>query len=43
MVTTARKISIGAFGRSMSSSEKFPEPLLAVSDHCPIVMGLEFK
>jgi endonuclease/exonuclease/phosphatase family metal-dependent hydrolase len=43
MVTTARKISIGAFGRSMSSSEKFPEPLLAVSDHCPIVMGLDLK
>jgi endonuclease/exonuclease/phosphatase family metal-dependent hydrolase len=42
-VTVARKIAIGAFGRSMAASDKFPEPLLAVSDHCPIVMAVTLK
>jgi endonuclease/exonuclease/phosphatase family metal-dependent hydrolase len=42
-VTGAKKVAIGVMGRSMAASGKFPEPLLAVSDHCPIVMGLELR
>jgi endonuclease/exonuclease/phosphatase family metal-dependent hydrolase len=42
-VKEAKKVAIGVMGRSMAASGKFPEPLLAVSDHCPIVMGMELK
>jgi endonuclease/exonuclease/phosphatase family metal-dependent hydrolase len=42
-VVGARKVAIGSFGRSMAASEMFPEPLLAVSDHCPIVMALKLR
>jgi exonuclease III len=42
-VKDAKKVAIGVFGRSMAASDKFPEPLLAVSDHCPIVMAVALK
>jgi 5'-nucleotidase (lipoprotein e(P4) family) len=40
-VKSVEKVSIGALGGSKSPSPpSFPEPLLAVSDHCPTVMTL---
>lgn len=42
-VTGARKVAIGVFGNSMAANDKYPEPLLAVSDHCPILLGLELR
>lgn len=36
------KVPIGAFGSSLPASPpKYPNPLLAVSDHCPVVMGID--
>jgi endonuclease/exonuclease/phosphatase family metal-dependent hydrolase len=40
-VKSAEKVSIGRMGGSKSPIEGKPEPLLAVSDHCPIVMTLD--
>ncbi|MBK6594061.1 MAG: hypothetical protein IPG23_15820 [Burkholderiales bacterium] len=39
-VREARKISIGFYGRSLGPTETKPDPLLAVSDHCPSVVTL---
>jgi endonuclease/exonuclease/phosphatase family metal-dependent hydrolase len=41
-VKSAEKLSIGRMGGSKGPIEGKPEPLLAVSDHCPIVMTLDF-
>ncbi|MEN4918464.1 hypothetical protein ABE485_07315 [Achromobacter spanius] len=41
-VTSAEKLSIGRMGGSKGPTEAKAEPLLAVSDHCPIVMTLQF-
>jgi endonuclease/exonuclease/phosphatase family metal-dependent hydrolase len=41
-VRSTSKISIGPFGRSLSPRPPdFPDPLLAVSDHCPVVVEIE--
>lgn len=40
-VKSAQKIAIGALGRSLSPKEGKPEPLLAISDHCPILLTLD--
>lgn len=38
---TATKIPLGNFGRSLSARPpEHPEPLLAVSDHCPLVVAV---
>ena len=39
-VLGSRKVSIGAFGRSTAPTDALPEPVLAVSDHCPSVVTL---
>lgn len=36
------KVPIGAFGSSLPASPpKYPKPLLAVSDHCPVVLDVD--
>ena len=39
-VREARKVAIGFFGRSLGPTESKPDPLLAVSDHCPSLVAL---
>ena len=40
MITT--KVSLGNLGRSLSARQpEYPEPLLAVSDHCPLVVEID--
>jgi len=42
-VRTVSKVAIGALGRSLAAKPPaHPEPLLAVSDHCPIVAEIDF-
>ena len=40
-VREARKIAIGRYGRSLGPTESKPDPLLAVSDHCPSLVMLD--
>lgn len=41
-VTGASKVALGNFGRSLSARPpEHPEPLLAVSDHCPLVADID--
>lgn len=35
-VPVAEKVALGFLGRTLEASDKRPEPLLAVSDHCPL-------
>ena len=35
-VPGAEKVALGFLGRTLEASDKRPEPLLAVSDHCPL-------
>lgn len=37
------KLSIGRLGRSMESLPDKPEPVLAISDHCPIVATVDMQ
>jgi endonuclease/exonuclease/phosphatase family metal-dependent hydrolase len=40
-VTSTSKVAIGNFGRSLSAKPpQHPEPLLGVSDHCPLVADI---
>ena len=39
-VLEARKVAIGFYGRSLGPTESKPDPLLAVSDHCPSLVTL---
>lgn len=39
-VLEARKVAIGPFGRSLGPTDTKPDPLLAVSDHCPSLVTL---
>ena len=43
LVINAQKIPIGLFGQSRAASEFRSDPLLAISDHCPIVMTVQLK
>ena len=43
LVQDAQKIAIGIFGQSRAASEFRSDPLLAISDHCPIVMNLRLS
>jgi endonuclease/exonuclease/phosphatase family metal-dependent hydrolase len=38
----AEKVAIGKFGGTRPASDRFPDPLLAVSDHCPVKMRVSF-
>lgn len=41
-VLSATKVPLGNFGRSLSARPpQNPEPLLVVSDHCPLVAEIE--
>ncbi len=41
-VTSTAKIPLGNFGRSLSvRPPEYPEPLLAASDHCPLVVEID--
>ena len=41
-VMTTTKVSLGNLGRSLSARPpEYPEPLLAVSDHCPLVVEID--
>lgn len=42
-VKGAQKIPIGALGRSLPPKEGKPEPLLAISDHCPILLNVDLS
>lgn len=42
-VTEVVKLSIGRLGRSMEPRPDKPEPLLAISDHCPIVATVDMQ
>lgn len=35
-VPVAEKVALGFLGRTMGSDDRHPDPLLAVSDHCPL-------
>lgn len=39
-VLEARKVAIGPYGRSLGPTDTKPDPLLAVSDHCPSLVTL---
>lgn len=42
-VRSVSKVSIGTAGRSLGANPPdFPDPLLAVSDHCPLVAEIDF-
>jgi exonuclease III len=41
-IVSAEKVRIGPLGGSHQPQEGRPDPLLAVSDHCPIVLTLRF-
>ncbi|EER62152.1 Endonuclease/exonuclease/phosphatase [Acidovorax delafieldii 2AN] len=41
-VSNTIKVSIGPFGGSLLPSVNRPDPLLAVSDHCPLVADVQF-
>jgi hypothetical protein len=38
----AEKVALGRFGGTRPATDRFPEPLLAVSDHCPVKVKLSF-
>jgi hypothetical protein len=38
----AEKLALGAFGRPRAASSGRPDPLLAVSDHCPLATTIRF-
>jgi endonuclease/exonuclease/phosphatase family metal-dependent hydrolase len=38
----AEKVALGAFGRTRAASGGRPDPLLAVSDHCPLATTIRF-
>ena len=41
-VTTTAKVALGNLGRSLSARPpEYPEPLLAASDHCPLVAEID--
>lgn len=41
-VISAAKVPLGNLGRSLSARPPdYPEPLLAVSDHCPLVVEID--
>jgi len=40
-VKSAEKLAIGKLGGTLPAKDGHPNPLLAVSDHCPIVMTVE--
>lgn len=42
-VSNTRKIGIGPFGGSLLPTADRPDPLLAVSDHCPLVAEIRFQ
>jgi endonuclease/exonuclease/phosphatase family metal-dependent hydrolase len=37
---SAEKVALGKFGGTRPATERFPDPLLAVSDHCPVKVRL---
>jgi endonuclease/exonuclease/phosphatase family metal-dependent hydrolase len=39
-IIEAEKLPIGRLGNTLAASDRYPEPLLAISDHCPIVVTL---
>lgn len=41
-VSSTSKIGIGPFGGSLLPTANRPDPLLAVSDHCPLVAEIQF-
>lgn len=38
----AEKVPLGRLGGTRPASERFPDPLLAISDHCPILATIRF-
>jgi hypothetical protein len=38
----AEKVALGVFGRTRAASGGRPDPLLAVSDHCPLATTIRF-
>jgi hypothetical protein len=40
--TTAEKVPLGKFGGIRPATDRYPDPLLAVSDHCPVKVKLSF-
>lgn len=38
----AEKVPLGRFGRTRAANRTHPDPLLAVSDHCPLVAWVSF-
>ncbi len=39
-IVEAEKLPLGRMGNSLAANAQYPQPLLAVSDHCPIVLTL---
>jgi endonuclease/exonuclease/phosphatase family metal-dependent hydrolase len=39
----AQKIPIGLYGRTRAANTEHPQPLLAVSDHCPLVATIRWQ
>jgi hypothetical protein len=37
---TAEKVALGKFGGTRPATDRFPDPLLAVPDHCPVKVRL---
>jgi len=38
----AQKVALGTFGQTRAASGSRPDPLLAVSDHCPLTTTIRF-
>ena len=43
MVKSILKLPIGRYGRTMGPRPDMPEPLLAISDHCPVVATVDLQ
>lgn len=40
---TARKVPLGRMGGTRPAGERFPDPLLALSDHCPLMATVKVR
>ncbi len=42
-ITEAEKLPIGRLGNTLAANAQYPDPLLGVSDHCPILLSLKLR
>jgi exonuclease III len=42
-IIEAEKLPIGRLGNTLAANAQYPDPLLGVSDHCPILLSLKLR